>query len=107
MGINDSALSFSGGSGRSFSGKKGFSTAQKKEKKKQESRIHGEHGGRQHGSKGQHREEMGVTVWQFQNPTDLLYSVIKAMAMATMIVLVGCYYGYTATGGPVGPVGYA
>jgi phospholipid/cholesterol/gamma-HCH transport system permease protein len=40
--------------------------------------------------------------WEFQNPGDLLYSVIKAMAMATMIVLVGCYYGYTATGGPVG-----
>jgi phospholipid/cholesterol/gamma-HCH transport system permease protein len=40
--------------------------------------------------------------WEFQNPGDLLYSLIKAMAMATMIVLVGCYYGYTATGGPVG-----
>ena len=40
--------------------------------------------------------------WMFQNPPDLVYSVIKAMAMATVIVLVGCYYGYTATGGPVG-----
>jgi phospholipid/cholesterol/gamma-HCH transport system permease protein len=40
--------------------------------------------------------------WQFQNPIDLLYSVIKAMAMATVIVLVGCYYGYNAGGGPVG-----
>jgi phospholipid/cholesterol/gamma-HCH transport system permease protein len=40
--------------------------------------------------------------WMFQNPPDLLYSVIKAMAMATVIVLVGCYYGYTAAGGPVG-----
>jgi phospholipid/cholesterol/gamma-HCH transport system permease protein len=40
--------------------------------------------------------------WEFQNPGDLLFSLIKAMAMATMIVLVGCYYGYTATGGPVG-----
>jgi phospholipid/cholesterol/gamma-HCH transport system permease protein len=40
--------------------------------------------------------------WMFQNPPDLLYSVIKAMAMATVIVLVGCYYGYTASGGPVG-----
>ena len=28
--------------------------------------------------------------------------LIKAMAEATMIVLVGCYYGYTASGGPVG-----
>jgi phospholipid/cholesterol/gamma-HCH transport system permease protein len=40
--------------------------------------------------------------WMFQNPTDLLYSVIKAMVMATLIVLVGCYYGYNASGGPVG-----
>jgi phospholipid/cholesterol/gamma-HCH transport system permease protein len=40
--------------------------------------------------------------WMFQNPPDLLYSVIKAMFMATAIVLVGCYYGYTAGGGPVG-----
>ncbi|MCD6728257.1 MAG: ABC transporter permease [Solirubrobacteraceae bacterium] len=40
--------------------------------------------------------------WQFQNPPDLLFSVIKAMVMATVIVLVGCYYGYTARGGPVG-----
>ena len=40
--------------------------------------------------------------WMFQNPPDLLYSVIKGMAMATIIVLVGCYYGYTASGGPVG-----
>jgi phospholipid/cholesterol/gamma-HCH transport system permease protein len=40
--------------------------------------------------------------WMFQNPPDLLYSMIKAMTMATVIVLVGCYYGYTASGGPVG-----
>jgi phospholipid/cholesterol/gamma-HCH transport system permease protein len=40
--------------------------------------------------------------WMFQNPPDLLYSVIKAMCMATVIVLVGCYYGYNASGGPVG-----
>ncbi|GAC1440028.1 MAG: ABC transporter permease [Solirubrobacteraceae bacterium] len=40
--------------------------------------------------------------WMFQNPPDLLYSVIKAMSMATVIVLVGCYYGYNASGGPVG-----
>jgi phospholipid/cholesterol/gamma-HCH transport system permease protein len=40
--------------------------------------------------------------WMFQNPPDLVYSVIKAMVMATVIVLVGCYYGYTASGGPVG-----
>ena len=40
--------------------------------------------------------------WQFQNPPDLVFSMIKAMSMATVIVLVGCYYGYTASGGPVG-----
>ena len=40
--------------------------------------------------------------WAFQNPPDILFSVIKAMTMATVIVLVGCYYGYTASGGPVG-----
>ncbi|MCW3000293.1 MAG: transporter permease [Solirubrobacterales bacterium] len=40
--------------------------------------------------------------WMFQNPPDLLFSVVKAMVMATGIVLVGCYYGYNASGGPVG-----
>jgi phospholipid/cholesterol/gamma-HCH transport system permease protein len=40
--------------------------------------------------------------WQFQNPVDLVYSAIKGMTMATFIVLVGCYYGYNASGGPVG-----
>jgi phospholipid/cholesterol/gamma-HCH transport system permease protein len=40
--------------------------------------------------------------WMFQNPPDLLFSLIKGMAMATVIVLVGTYYGYTASGGPVG-----
>ncbi|MGZ4275549.1 MAG: MlaE family ABC transporter permease [Solirubrobacteraceae bacterium] len=40
--------------------------------------------------------------WMFQNPPDLLYSVLKGMFMATAIVLVGCYYGYNASGGPVG-----
>jgi phospholipid/cholesterol/gamma-HCH transport system permease protein len=40
--------------------------------------------------------------WMFQNPPDLLYSVLKGMAMAVTIVIVGTYYGYTASGGPVG-----
>ena len=40
--------------------------------------------------------------WQFQNPPDFIFSLIKAMFMATAIVLVGCYYGYNASGGPVG-----
>ena len=43
-----------------------------------------------------------LVFWQFQNPTDVLFSLIKAMAMAFVIVIVGCYYGYNASGGPVG-----
>jgi phospholipid/cholesterol/gamma-HCH transport system permease protein len=40
--------------------------------------------------------------WQFQNPGDLVFSTIKGMAMATVIVLTAVYYGYFASGGPVG-----
>ena len=40
--------------------------------------------------------------WQFQNVPDLLFSLTKGMFMATAIVLVACYYGYHASGGPVG-----
>jgi phospholipid/cholesterol/gamma-HCH transport system permease protein len=40
--------------------------------------------------------------WMFQDPTDIVFSLIKAMVMGTVIVIVGCYYGYTASGGPVG-----
>jgi phospholipid/cholesterol/gamma-HCH transport system permease protein len=40
--------------------------------------------------------------WLFQNPPDLLFSLIKAMSMATFVVIIGCYYGYNVTGGPVG-----
>jgi phospholipid/cholesterol/gamma-HCH transport system permease protein len=43
-----------------------------------------------------------LVFWQFQNAPDLLFSLIKGMAMATAIVLVACYYGYNASGGPVG-----
>ncbi|MCQ4079204.1 ABC transporter permease [Streptomyces sp. RB6PN25] len=40
--------------------------------------------------------------WIYQNPLDFLYALLKAMAMGTAVVFVGCYYGYTASGGPVG-----
>ncbi len=40
--------------------------------------------------------------WQFQNPVDLIYSAAKGMTMATFIVIVACYYGFNAGGGPVG-----
>ena len=43
-----------------------------------------------------------LVFWQYQNPLDYLYSAIKAMSMATAVVLVACYYGYNASGGPVG-----
>src|SRR3954465_8552483 len=43
-----------------------------------------------------------LVFWMFQNPPGLIFSLTKAMAMATVIVLVGCYYGYTARVGPVG-----
>ncbi|HJQ47063.1 MAG TPA: ABC transporter permease [Amycolatopsis sp.] len=42
------------------------------------------------------------TFWLFQNPLDFLYALAKALAMGTVVVFVGCYYGYTASGGPVG-----
>jgi phospholipid/cholesterol/gamma-HCH transport system permease protein len=40
--------------------------------------------------------------WTFQDYIDILFSLAKGMVMATIIVIVGCYYGYTASGGPVG-----
>jgi phospholipid/cholesterol/gamma-HCH transport system permease protein len=40
--------------------------------------------------------------WLFQSPMDLVFSMLKALAMGTVIVLVACFYGYTASGGPVG-----
>jgi phospholipid/cholesterol/gamma-HCH transport system permease protein len=39
--------------------------------------------------------------WKFQSPQDYAFSATKAMAMATFVVLVGCYYGYNVRGGPV------
>jgi phospholipid/cholesterol/gamma-HCH transport system permease protein len=40
--------------------------------------------------------------WLYQSPGDLVFSLIKIMAMGTVIVFVGCFFGYTASGGPVG-----
>jgi len=40
--------------------------------------------------------------WLYQNPLDFLFSQIKVMTMGTVIVFVGCYYGFTASGGSVG-----
>jgi phospholipid/cholesterol/gamma-HCH transport system permease protein len=40
--------------------------------------------------------------WLYQNPADFVFGLAKVMAMGTVIAFVGCYYGYTASGGPVG-----
>jgi phospholipid/cholesterol/gamma-HCH transport system permease protein len=39
---------------------------------------------------------------QFLTPTDLLYSLIKAITYCIAATLIHCYYGYFASGGPVG-----
>lgn len=40
--------------------------------------------------------------WLYQNPLDFLYSQIKVLSFGTAVVFVGCYYGFNASGGPVG-----
>lgn len=40
--------------------------------------------------------------WSFMDPRDIVYSLTKVMMMGTSIVLVGLFYGFTASGGPVG-----
>jgi phospholipid/cholesterol/gamma-HCH transport system permease protein len=39
---------------------------------------------------------------QFLTPTDLTYSLIKASVYCMAATLIHCYYGYFASGGPVG-----
>lgn len=39
---------------------------------------------------------------QFLNPIDLLYSTIKLTVYCVAVTLIHCYYGYFASGGPVG-----
>ncbi|WP_099022316.1 ABC transporter permease [Mycolicibacterium palauense] len=38
----------------------------------------------------------------FLNPTDIIWSFFQAVLMATVIMLVHTYYGFTASGGPAG-----
>jgi phospholipid/cholesterol/gamma-HCH transport system permease protein len=38
----------------------------------------------------------------FLNPTDLLWSFLQAIVMAVAVMLIHTYYGYNASGGPVG-----
>src|SRR6266545_2929698 len=39
---------------------------------------------------------------QYLPPVDVLWSFGKALAFAVVIILIHCYYGYTAKGGPAG-----
>lgn len=39
---------------------------------------------------------------QFLSPTDLLYSTIKATIFCAAVAIIHCYYGFFASGGPVG-----
>ncbi|MGH3413017.1 MAG: MlaE family ABC transporter permease [Marmoricola sp.] len=39
---------------------------------------------------------------QFLPPADVLWSFGKLIFLAVMIILIHCYYGYTASGGPAG-----
>jgi phospholipid/cholesterol/gamma-HCH transport system permease protein len=38
----------------------------------------------------------------FLPPQDVLYSFLKVLIFAVVIVLIHCYYGYYASGGPAG-----
>jgi phospholipid/cholesterol/gamma-HCH transport system permease protein len=38
----------------------------------------------------------------FLPPIDVLYSFLKVMVFAVVIILIHCYYGYSASGGPAG-----
>src|SRR5487761_649948 len=39
---------------------------------------------------------------QFLSPVDVLWSFVKVLIFSTMVVLIHCYYGYRASGGPAG-----
>ncbi|RYE78950.1 MAG: ABC transporter permease [Myxococcales bacterium] len=39
---------------------------------------------------------------QFLPPIDMLWSFLKLIVLAVMIILIHCYYGYAASGGPAG-----
>lgn len=44
----------------------------------------------------------GHYLGMFLSPTDLIYSTIKASVFCAAVTLIHCYYGYFASGGPVG-----
>ncbi len=40
--------------------------------------------------------------WRFLSPVDVLWSFLKVIIFGVVVVLVHCYYGYRARGGPAG-----
>jgi phospholipid/cholesterol/gamma-HCH transport system permease protein len=38
----------------------------------------------------------------FLSPVDVLWSFVKVLIFSTMVIMIHCYYGYRATGGPAG-----
>jgi phospholipid/cholesterol/gamma-HCH transport system permease protein len=38
----------------------------------------------------------------FMQPADILYAIFQAVGIAVVVILIHTYYGYTASGGPVG-----
>ena len=38
----------------------------------------------------------------FMQPADILYAIFQAIGIAIVVILIHTYYGYTASGGPVG-----
>jgi phospholipid/cholesterol/gamma-HCH transport system permease protein len=51
---------------------------------------------------GQHSGTYEHYFVQFLPPTDLLYSTVKAFVFCFAVTIIHCYYGYFASGGPVG-----
>jgi phospholipid/cholesterol/gamma-HCH transport system permease protein len=39
---------------------------------------------------------------QFMSPSDIFYSTVKAAVFCAAVIVIHCYYGYFASGGPVG-----
>ncbi|MCL2542015.1 MAG: ABC transporter permease [Nocardioidaceae bacterium] len=39
---------------------------------------------------------------EFLPPVDIVWSVLKLLFLAVAVILIHCYYGYTASGGPAG-----
>jgi phospholipid/cholesterol/gamma-HCH transport system permease protein len=51
---------------------------------------------------GQHGGTYKHYFVQFLSPTDIAYSTVKAIVFCAAVTIIHCYYGYFASGGPVG-----